>query len=287
MAAPAVDPNEAYRQTQFQIYNLQQTLLNSSKAAESEVAGPTAHKRPEIANGRDDARTNNRPFHDPAQIDSKPVLELVADKFGNHHRRIGIYRYNPWKTGHLADSKRPDTNQEPLDETQYAMPRPFLPAFGFSDINALVTVEVRHEDIVGALQKPSLNVRVANNELWGTQIYTDDSDLLLALIHCHVLRYGSDDITEGILRTPANLSNPDNVTGTLPPSSIAYDLKVDLLLLPPLKKYSSTSSNSVRSRSWATGHDGLSFGIYAVEITARDHSLQSIEPQDEIKSVQW
>ncbi|SCU98467.1 LADA_0H13212g1_1 [Lachancea dasiensis] len=296
----AHDPNEAYRQTQFQIYNLQQTLLNSSKngtsrGAENQTPSATRSdgQRSKTTNAKNSSDAANDQFKPGAtlprtEIDSRPVLAVVDQKFGRGHPQLGTLAYDPWKTARLEPRQSLDGEVRAL-EAGLALPRPFLPAFGLSAVNSLVAVDLRYENITAALQDPSANTRVANNELWGSHIYTDDSDPLLALIHCGVL--GPTKTTpapaQKPMRTPANLRNTDNVVGSFPPGAAAYDLKVDLLLLPPLQAYCSTYQNGIRSRSWDALHDGLSYGIYAVEIIPRDHSLRDVDAQDQVKTVEW
>ncbi|CEP61612.1 Rxt3p LALA0_S03e06832g [Lachancea lanzarotensis] len=297
----ATDPNEAYRQTQFQIYNLQQTLLNSSKAVENKVNDQqqqeetSMHETGESAYSRyRKSIQNGAPTRTPTEIDSRPILDLVAGKLGKPHRRLGGIRYDPWKTGQLQASTTKSTKNDvtPPAATNTALlsPPPFLPAFGFANINALVTVEVRFEDLIDA-QSPvsSTNLRVTNNELWGSQLYTDDSDPLLALLHSAVFTSSDVDGPAVLqeLQTPANLENPQNVKGEIPPTPTPYDLRMDLLLLPPLQFYSSTVNGAIRSRSWTSSHDGITYGIYSIEVIPRDHSLQKIEPKDETKAVNW
>ncbi|SCU97508.1 LAFA_0G11782g1_1 [Lachancea sp. 'fantastica'] len=297
------DPNEAYRQTQFQIYNLQQTLLNSSKAAENKVnvqqqlLETNAYEAGKLApypnHGENIGIT--AAAHTTTKVNSQPVLDLVRRKLGKPHRHLGRLRYDPWKVGRL-ESTTPENPQDSnfpsaVINTELLSPPPFLPAFGFANINALVTVDVRFEDLVNAQksQLSSTNLRINNNELWGSQLYTDDSDPILALLHSAVFT-SSDVDGQNILqelRTPANLENPQNVKGEIPPANTPYDVKIDLLLLPPLQYYGSTVNGNIRSRSWNTSHDGISYGIYAIEVNPRDQSLQGVEPKDEIKAVNW
>lgn len=299
--ALATDPNEAYRQTQNQIYNLQQTLLNSSKAAEIKVDGQ--QQAPE-ANSRE---TDDSAFTGlkksignvvapdrTVEIDSRPVLDLVNGELGRPHRHLGTIRYDPWKTGQLETSEPNSTNIDldppAITNTKLLSPPPFLPAFGYANINALVTVDVRFEDLIDAQSRlSSTNMRVINNELWGSQLYTDDSDPLLALLHSAVFTSSGSEGPAVLqeLRTPANLENPENVKGELPPGAIPYDLKMVLLLLPPLQFYGSTKNGDIRSRSWTTSHDGITYGVYGIEVVPRDRSLLIIKPEDQIRSVKW
>ena len=136
--------------------------------------------------------------------------------------------------------------------------------------------------------------------LWGSDVYTDDSDILAVLVHLgkirpvlpqgvdpemvlgHILDEKGDlgrkvgrpvgkgkAITNG---TP-NLATP-TANGVFPsspsPSSGGYldmnkDVIVDVLILPPLEKYSSTVRNAIKSRSWVKQHDGMSYMVREVK----------------------
>lgn len=49
----------------------------------------------------------------------------------------------------------------------------------------------------------------------------------------------------------------------LPPPGL--DMHITMLILPPLERYASTVQHGLRSRSWETGHDGMSFMVHKVE----------------------
>lgn len=81
--------------------------------------------------------------------------------------------------------------------------------------------------------------------LWGTDVYTDDSDIGSMLVHDGHLRW--KESTEA--RT--SISDPAGIT-------------VEVRLLPPLVRYYGSVKRGVRSRSWGNSHDGLSVRIEKV-----------------------
>ncbi|KAL7748987.1 hypothetical protein RI367_005636 [Sorochytrium milnesiophthora] len=105
------------------------------------------------------------------------------------------------------------------------------------------------------------NRYVRRHALWGTDIYTDDSDIVAMLIHSRRIDMHSPtemSIPKGPemqQQHPYGRHYPDNVV-------------VTLRILPRLEFYPSTTSNFVRSRAW-THHDGQSLRIVSVEATAR------------------
>lgn len=275
MSAESYDLNEAYRQTQSQIYNLQETILNSAKHA------GTANKR--LVS--DPLKTASREPQ-TTQVGSEQVLQYVLNKYGSAPKeKVGTLAYHPYKTGgfenHEAETRLPD------DPYTLSMPRPFLPSLNGDLVNKLITVRVLYEDLRDSFDATNAP-RVLNNEIWGCQVYTDDSDPLLALRHCGL----SISDFNGSSRTPANLTNPDSVWGSVPPDGAPFDLEIDLLVLPQLQQYPSVEQHGVLSRSWGidntTPHDGLSYGIHAIRITARDTSTRNIAESDQQQiAFQW
>ncbi|KZF19891.1 Rxt3-domain-containing protein [Xylona heveae TC161] len=119
--------------------------------------------------------------------------------------------------------------------------------------------------------------------VWGTGVYTDDSDPLAAAIHSGWVRGDwGDDVDVSMLDSGAEVSESKSGTSsstvattngafwTKPPSSgpaappEGCDLHITLLILPALEKYASCVGNGVRSRSWDDSHDGASFKIEGV-----------------------
>ena len=110
-------------------------------------------------------------------------------------------------------------------------------------------------------------MRATHAQLWGTDIYTDDSDPLLALQH--VGFFDRSNFYDLKKLTPANLSNFNDVIGDDGDGKVSeYDLEVTVLLLDTLGGYIGTDRFGICSRDWygVAPHDGLSFGIYQIEV---------------------
>ncbi|KAF9999812.1 hypothetical protein BGZ65_004880, partial [Modicella reniformis] len=108
------------------------------------------------------------------------------------------------------------------------------------------------------------NIKVKKRELWGTDIYTDDSDVVAMLIHA------------GYFIPPINIRGndqdsiqPDGQQHNFAAEPIkhicpSYDLAVTLRVLPTLIKYQGSIRNRIKSRTWNSKHDGQSLRIESV-----------------------
>jgi len=121
--------------------------------------------------------------------------------------------------------------------------------------------------------------------VWGTDIYTDDSDIIAACIHQGWFKGAwPAGVDEDLLGLELNENGTTPVLQTLdevwtrpPPSGPAdvpknRDLNVNILILPLLDKYSSITRFGLRSREWGgkydgyhSVHDGLSFKIQSIQ----------------------
>jgi hypothetical protein len=128
-------------------------------------------------------------------------------------------------------------------------------------------------------------------EIWGTDIYTDDSDPIAAAVHAGWFQGAFGDLDEDIRhlrvgegedaaagpseRNPkdaaaADPSSPPTLTITTPPPKplpipLGHDAHITLLILPPLAQYASTHRHHLLSRPWPSHHDGMSFAIHRIE----------------------
>ncbi|KAK9239618.1 hypothetical protein V1525DRAFT_397926 [Lipomyces kononenkoae] len=87
------------------------------------------------------------------------------------------------------------------------------------------------------------NPHVARREIWGTDVYTDDSDVVAAIYHSGYLAPSSSDGLKGE----------------------KGDCVATLRILPLLQKYQGTFRHGINSRTWLTRHDGMSYRIEKVE----------------------
>ena len=105
--------------------------------------------------------------------------------------------------------------------------------------------------IIPAQNLTSALSEVKGRHLWGTDIYTDDSDLLCALMHCGYY----------------------NATLKKPVSSIA-EMNVIIQLMPPQQTYPNYTRNGIRPRAWWVGGTTCSYKV-SLRLTGRkEKSMQ-------------
>ncbi|KAG5377162.1 hypothetical protein IGI04_041758 [Brassica rapa subsp. trilocularis] len=98
------------------------------------------------------------------------------------------------------------------------------------------------------------NRRVRGGQLWGTDIYTDDSDLVAVLMHT------------GYCRPTAS-----------PPPPTLQELRATIRVLPSQDYYTSKLRNNVRSRSWGAGI-GCSYKVERCYILKKGGGTIELEP---------
>lgn len=264
--------NETYKQTKDRILDVQETFVNSSELASTE-------KQSSEFKSKNNIRRND----DQVTVDSDPLLEYVERHYSSQRRDLGLLKYDSARTGCFSGQQCLESLPFPYNFRSIELPRPFLPRLMDKDINALLTISIGSEFLVQL--DAGGNIRYENRELWGTDIYTDDSDILLALQHCGFL---SSNKSNNIKLTPANVLKPNNISGTIPEHGVEFDLEVQVLLLPPLNSYMSSTRNDITSREWiGTIHDGLSYGIYSIKITPREDSFDKISEAKKATAIQW
>ncbi|XP_042027413.1 U1 small nuclear ribonucleoprotein 70 kDa-like [Salvia splendens] len=98
------------------------------------------------------------------------------------------------------------------------------------------------------------NRQVRGGQLWGTDVYTVDSDLVAVLMHT------------GYCRPTAS-----------PPPSATQELRATIRVLPPQDSYNSTLRNNVRSRAWGAAI-GCSYRVERCCIVKKGGGIIDLEP---------
>ena len=112
---------------------------------------------------------------------------------------------------------------------------------------------------------PSANVELGRGlkrrSIWGTDVYSDDSDLGLVLIHAGWIRWTVKTDEEATRRTGTGAG------GVKEKRARADDdvIEVTVRVVPKLVRYTATERNGVRTRGWGNGHDGASIVVEGVK----------------------
>ncbi|BBN05325.1 hypothetical protein MPTK1_3g12140 [Marchantia polymorpha subsp. ruderalis] len=128
-----------------------------------------------------------------------------------------------------------------------------LPTMGsdMQSVHSAPTIEVR----IPAELATTSNRQVQGSQLWGTDVYTDDSDLVAVLMH-----------------TGYYIPNANS-----PPSSI-LEIRVTIRILPPQENYHSTLRNNLRSRAWGAA-GGCSYSADHCHLLKKDGGKIQLEPR--------
>lgn len=234
-------------------------------------------------------------------ISNKAVLDSVAHK---PHEYLGDFVYElDLKPARLQD---PQTGRPPRHAfSSTPKPLPMDVIQGKEGSTLMVKVGKQH------LTPSSREEITSRRAVWGTDVYTDDSDVVAACIHAGWIRgewpedvdvqmLGLDEGHENEVRDVKNGKksrgkatieqnpNPDFLEAPLGTGPVKVpegrDMHVMITILPNLEKYASTTRFGIKSREWGgklgrdgqrSSHDGLSFMIKSVRFVTNGALPQS------------
>ena len=219
-------------------------------------------------------------------VSSQAVLDSVADK-PRHH--LGDFVYEPkLKAGRLVPNA---STQRGFASTPKPLPIELIKG----KENCTLTVKIPQIHLTPAAREEI----TARAFLWGTDVYSDDSDVVAAAIHGGwIMGEWTDDVDTKMLELqesacdlakrrqnkdqpqpalkPKNKEEAESLV-TSPPQSgpmqvrANRDLQINVLILPRLVKYGSSTRFGVTSREFGgtfgerhAVHDGLSFMIRSI-----------------------
>lgn len=210
-------------------------------------------------------------------IDSKQLLEEVAAKPRNH---LGSHLYEADVS--FSSASVASDPSIPFVSTM----KPMAKLEGQENSTYMIRVPrwylTRSQEEIAAGEPNRLEEICKRRQVFGTDVYSDDSDVVAAAVHSGWLKgdYGdwnedlqevfghdrqqqdkeTNNVEESPLSLPSKPANP-----VIPPSN--YDAHITIIILPPLDSYASTSQNHILSREWGkdTPHDGMSFAIHRID----------------------
>ncbi|RMZ89257.1 hypothetical protein DV736_g3516, partial [Chaetothyriales sp. CBS 134916] len=188
----------------------------------------------------------------------------AAKRFPRRH--LGNYIYNP-------EVSKSDCLKPGFDKFDVSIKPNLLPSFTEADqVNCTYTVRVSRI----WLQARERSLICKEAYLWGSGVYTDDSDVVAAAMHSgHISSQPPDNVDKVLLDRVVRLQNAQ-IDGLvdLPDRPVepaaGTDAVITLLVLPALERYPASSRFGLSSREWPgcgakTPHDGVSFAILKVD----------------------
>ena len=227
-------------------------------------------------------------------ITSKAVLDAVADR-PRHHLGDLLYEttIEPARlVPNIASNRGFQTTPKPLPWDRIR-----------DRENCILTVKVARVHL-SARAREEITVRRA---LWGSEVYSDDSDVIAACIHMGWIRgEWPDDVDVSMLDLDHGLNanglpektesrrrkdkereekerqhaNEATYLEAPPRTGPVYvpddrDMHVTLLILPRLERYASTTRFGIQSREFGRNHDGLSFMVTGIRWVENGAGAQS------------
>ncbi|KAI1770568.1 Rxt3-domain-containing protein [Hypoxylon cercidicola] len=206
-------------------------------------------------------------------ISSQAVLDSVADRPRKHLGDI-VYQV-------VLKPSKLDSSHSKFGYSSNPRPLPMEVIKG--NENSTLTVKIPRVHLSPAAREEITSRRA----VWGTDVYTDDSDVVAACIHAGWIRgEWGDDVDVDLLdlykpstskkQRAAPVEQHLEVLTSPPASGPVHvpadrDLHVTLLIMPALEKYSSSTRFGMQSREFGgtyngrkSIHDGISFMITSV-----------------------
>jgi hypothetical protein len=206
-------------------------------------------------------------------VNNNNVLDF-ASKFPRKHLGSLLYTPYPTRESYRQLTLFKDLSAEPNDTRLV----PLLPELR-EHINSIITVRIPSWFITDLKN----NKHYQERSIWGCDVYTDDSDILLILKHNGFLPSVDEEI-EGDEKmekqTPGNRENKANISQSVTNfrqfvNIIGGDIHVDLIVLPPLVEYSGVYRNGINTRPWKA-HDGMSIAIHGVRYGEKGSAVDSV-----------
>ena len=201
-------------------------------------------------------------------IDNTAILSSISH-LPRHH--LGSVLYSPSLSPPDSSPPASSSSKLPYVDGQFAIPARFL-----GRENCTIAVRIPRFYLTSQEREAVCQRRA----VWGTEVYTDDTDPLAACIHAGWMQgsWGADIDISSLEITPfqgeQDLKANSTTTASLEPHDpldllpitpqkppLNKDLHLTLLILPALKSYTSTIRHGIKSRSWGSDHDGGSYMI--------------------------
>lgn len=200
---------------------------------------------------------------------SKRVLDESATKPRKH---LGSQLYT-------TEVSMAPTAETPIDaKIKFSSKMKPIPVFEGKD-NSTFTIRVPRYYIASSESETDENYSLEEickrRQLWGTDIYSDDSDVVAAAVHSGWIKGDFGEWNQDLHDVCDNTSEQGADEEAVMALSVrpkkpvripeGYDAHITVLILPPLEKYTSTHQHHIWSREWEKTHDGMSYMIHSID----------------------
>ena len=252
-----VDLDENPRRTPLSGTPLQRTLTPTNPSSQ-----PQHHlsQRPTSA-------VEQAPLFKPKKTIRISAIISSAKRLSRRH--LGAFKYDP-------EISKADVPRLGHDKFDISIKPNLLPCFNQAEkLNCTYTVRVPKL----WLQERERRLICQEAYLWGSGIYTDDSDVLCAAMHTGFIKSVPPDGVDQVLlhrvvrEQNAKIDGLTDVPDKPVEPEAGKDAIITLLVLPNLERYEGSSRFGVCSRPWPeketkTQHDGVSFAVLKVEFVS-------------------
>ncbi|KAF9335861.1 hypothetical protein BG006_010482 [Podila minutissima] len=210
--------------------------------------------------------------HPPTRPGSYSPVQHASYNTTNGHMYppssyTGYHGHHAPNIGQMEQSRHPRLIVKSDSLKMDGRPELFLGYYRYDPATLLPNLE-GHENSLLEVRVASTyltydNAKVRKREVWGTDVYTDDSDVVAMLIHSgKYIPPLSPTSTEQDSLHPTGQHNFAAIQKHICPG---FDLAVTLRVMPKLEKYQGSIRNRINSRTWPTdNHSGASFKIEAI-----------------------
>lgn len=194
------------------------------------------------------------------------ISSVIAAVKRAPRRHIGSFRYDP-------QIESPHSTIGIGSKFDVSIRPSLLPSFSGKDqVNCTYSVRIPKL----WLQTRERRLICKEAYLWGTGVYTDDSDIVAAAMHSGFIRsVPPENVDDTLLQRVIKEQNTkiegliDPPEGPIEPPE-GQDAIITALVLPNLERYTESCRFGIHSRSWPdsatkTQHDGVSFAIMKVD----------------------
>jgi len=256
---------------------------NSYKADLEEMATPASQRRGTPMASGTTSRRAGTPLSasagntTTARYDTAPIFKpkktvkvgtVISQTLRKPRRHLGTFHYD-------ADILLPEHSKPGNEEYDLCIKPKLPPSFDdVANLNCTYTIHVSKS----WLQERERKLICSTRNLWGSGIYTDDTDPVAAAMHMGWIKPAFHNIDEALLRKIVHDQNPKvEISKDLKPPaqpidiSKGKDLKITCVVMPLLERYEETARFGLQSRPWPEGaentpHDGVSLSILKVEL---------------------